>query len=157
MKKRIMRALLVALLMLNASQVTAGNPYSVPTGDIEAEPVLLRVTTYCDEGKTATGIDTNITDYHFCASRKEWIGKVIELNEVAEDGSIGEFIGHYVIEDVGYGFETGEGESSILNGKTKGSLELGYSIDVFCHTQHGCDEWIDTHGDYLYCKLISGN
>ena len=117
------------------------------------EPVKLRCTCYIDQGITASG---KMTRPGIMAARREWIGCVAEVNEVNEDGSVGEFIGYYEILDTGYGIETGVGESQILKGRTKGTIETGDTVDIWMPTLDAAQEWVKTHGDYVYVKLFKG-
>lgn len=117
------------------------------------EPIKVRCTYYFDDGKTASGQEVR---EGIMASKPEWIGCVACVNAVNEDGSIGEFIGLYEILDTGYGAETGVGESSILKGKTLGTIETGETVDIWMPTQHQADEWMSLYGDHVYIKLVRG-
>lgn len=55
-------------------------------GDPFEEPVKIRCTCYCENGKTATGKQTR---YGIVAGKKEWLGYTLEINAVAEDGGGG--------------------------------------------------------------------
>ena len=126
---------------------------SAEGADPFTEPIKVRATCYCDEGVTASGAETK---YGIVASKPEYIGCVVCVNAMNDDGSIGEFIGFFEVLDTGYGRETGVGESNILKGKTLGTIETGETIDFFMPTQHQAEEWIDTYGDYVYIKLVQG-
>ena len=149
MKKIICYTIAVICLFLSLiykSSARNANPF--------VEPVKIRATCYCDEGTTTSG---KATRPGIIASKRDYLGYVAALYAVNEDGSIGEFIGYYEILDTGYGIETGIGESSIKPGRTLGSLETGESIDIYMPTLHMAEEWIDTYGDYVFCKLVKGN
>lgn len=118
------------------------------------EPVKIRATCYCDEGLTTSGSQTRPG---IIASKKEYLGYVVCINAVNEDGSVGEFIGFYEVLDTGYGIETGIGQSNVKPDKTLGSLETGESIDIYMPTLHQAEEWIGTYGDYVYIKFVKGN
>ena len=149
-KKRIKNAL---VLVICSCMVFGSVHLSAKEADPLEEPVKLRCTCYCDEGVTASGKQTRPG---IVAAKKEWLGYVACLNAVNEDGSIGEFIGYFEILDTGYGAETGVGESSIIKGKSLGTIESGKTIDIYYPTVHQAEEWIDTYGDYVYVLLVDG-
>ena len=150
-KKRMARMslMLCFILLLGFYSMTI----KAEQGDPFVEPIKVRCTCYIDEGYTASG---QYTRPGIMANKREWIGYVACLNAVNEDGSIGEFIGFYEILDTGYGRETGIGESKILKGRTLGTIETGETIDVWCPTMHQAEEWIDTWGDFVYCRIVKG-
>lgn len=115
------------------------------------EPVKIRCTCYIDSGTMSTGKQTRP---FVMAATSEWVGYTACVNAVNEDGSIGQFIGYYEILDIGYGAETGEGESQIFKGKSIGTIEAGRTVDVWMPTLHKAEEWVETYGDYVYIKLI---
>jgi len=117
------------------------------------EPVKIRATCYCDEGKTASGSDTRLG---IIASKPEYLGYVACINAVNEDGSVGEFIGFYEVLDTGYGRGTGIGQSKIFSNRTLGTIEAGETIDFYMPTTHQAEEWVDTYGDYVYVKFVKG-
>jgi 3D (Asp-Asp-Asp) domain-containing protein len=148
MKKAIMILTITCILALSVGSTvnaTQASPFD--------EPMKLRCTCYLDSGITASGkpVRENIM-----AAKPEWIGCVACVNAVNPDGSIGEFIGLYEITDTGYGRETGQGVSSILKGKTLGTIEAGQTVDIWFPTSHQAEEWTDLYGDYVYIKLVRG-
>ena len=81
------------------------------------------------------------------AGRKEDLGKVAALYAVAEDGSVGEFIGYFDFYDTGAGIDTdGDGRGD--------SIKKGKSVDVFRETMTDAKKWIKTYGDYVYIQYI---
>ena len=104
----------------------------------------IRATCYCEPGLTYSGCYTR---EGIIAGRKEDIGKVAAIYAVAEDGSVGEFIGYFEFLDCGAGFDTdgdGKGDSTI-KGKT---------IDVYRDDMERVWKWINDYGDYVYIKII---
>ena len=75
------------------------------------------------------------------AGMVEWLGRQVRLYRVNEDGSKGEFLGVYTFDDTGYGQETGQGQSKILEGKSIGTIENGTCIDVYMNTYADCCTW----------------
>ena len=117
------------------------------------EPVKLRCTCYIDQGVTASG---KMTRPNIMAGKTEWIGCVACVNAVAEDGSVGEFIGFYEILDTGYGIETGVGQSKIFKDRTLGTIETGETVDIWQKDMESARAWIDRYSDYVYIKIIDG-
>ena len=101
--KSILLAVVIVLTCNTQVKADGGDPFT--------EPVKVRCTCYLDTGTTASGAQTRP---NIMAAKREWIGCVAEVNEINEDGSVGEFIGLFEILDTGYGRETGHGESKIL-------------------------------------------
>ena len=104
----------------------------------------IRATCYCEHGLTYSG---SYTREGIIAGRKEDIGAVAAIYEVAEDGGVGDFIGYFEVLDCGAGFDTdgdGRGDSTI-KGKT---------VDVFRNDIDGVKSWIRRYGDYVYIKII---
>lgn len=133
--------------------LTCNTQVKADGGDPFTEPVKVRCTCYLDTGTTASGAQTRP---NIMAAKREWIGCVAEVNEINEDGSIGEFIGLFEILDTGYGRETGHGESKILKGKTLGTIETGETVDIWQPTLEAAQEWVKAHGDYIYIKIFKG-
>ena len=116
------------------------------------EPVKLRCTCYIDQGVTASG---KMTRPNIMAGKTEW-NCVACVNAVAEDGSVGEFIGFYEILDTGYGIETGVGQSKIFKDRTLGTIETGETVDIWQKDMESARAWIDRYSDYVYIKIIDG-
>ena len=116
----------------------------IQTSATESGLRKIRATCYCEHGLTYSGCYTR---EGIIAGRKEDIGDVAAIYEVAEDGGVGDFIGYFEILDCGAGFDTdgdGKGDSTI-KGKT---------VDVFRNDMNGVNEWIKIYGDYVYIKII---
>lgn len=87
------------------------------------------------------------TKYGIVAGPKKWLGYTVEINAVAEDGSVGELIGLFEFLDTGAGMDTdGDGKGdSIINGQ---------SIDVWVDSLDDAYAWRDKYGDYVYIKIF---
>ena len=149
MKKRLIAA--VSLIAFSAAvcfmSITAEARKShieFYEGDPFKEPQKVRCTCYCEHGRTATGAKTR---YGIVAAKKEWIGCTIEINAVAEDGTVGELVGLFEVQDTGSGMDSdGDGKGdTIINGQ---------SIDVWVASLRDAYEWRDTYGDYVYFKIF---
>ena len=104
----------------------------------------IRCTCYIEPGVTKSG---HYTHEGVIAGRKEDLGKVAALYAVAEDGSVGEFIGYFDFYDTGAGIDTdGDGRGD--------SIKKGKSVDVFRETMTDAKKWIKTYGDYVYIQYI---
>jgi hypothetical protein len=104
--------------------------------DFSGNPVLMPVTAYIEKGKpTATG---NTKACGILAAKEEWLGCTAILYKVADDGRIGDIIGIFPIEDIGYGKSTGYGISDFKGRKSAGDIELGCCIDMRCASYSDC-------------------
>ena len=135
MNKVIFAAILAAV-------VAANSPIRCTAADSELREI--RCTCYVEPGVTKSG---HYTHEGVIAGRKEDLGKVAALYAVAEDGSIGEFIGYFDFYDTGAGIETvGDGKGD--------SIKKGKSVDVFRDDMKAAKKWIKTYGDYVYMQII---
>ena len=104
----------------------------------------IRCTCYCEPGTTASGHPTR---GGVIAGRKEDLGKVAALYAIAEDGSIGEFLGYYDFYDTGAGMDSdGDGIGD--------TIRTGKSVDVFQPSMDSAVNWIKKYGDYVYIVII---
>ena len=143
MKKFIATGCIIALLL--SMSVEAKKAYIEPmVGNPFEEPCKIRCTCYCEHSKTALGKKTK---YGIVAGPKKWLGYTVEINAVAEDGSVGELIGLFEFLDTGAGMDTdGDGKGdSIINGQ---------SIDVWVDSLDDAYAWRDKYGDYVYIKIF---
>lgn len=125
-----------------AAAVVANSPIGCAAADSELREI--RCTCYVEPGVTKSG---HYTHEGVIAGRKEDLGKVAALYAVAEDGSIGEFIGYFDFYDTGAGIDTdGDGKGD--------SIKKGKSVDVFREDMKAAKKWIKTYGDYVYMQII---
>lgn len=149
MRKRVIASVsifaLVAAVYCSSLTAEAKKSYIEPLeGDPFEEPCKIRCTCYCEHGITATGLKTR---YGIVAATKDWIGYTIEINAIAEDGSVGELVGLFEVQDTGNGMDTdGDGKGD--------SIKNGQSIDVWVASLRDAYEWRDTYGDYVYIKIF---
>lgn len=135
MNKVIFAAILAAVAVANS-------PIRCTAADSELREI--RCTCYVEPGVTKSG---HYTHEGVIAGRKEDLGKVAALYAVAEDGSIGEFIGYFDFYDTGAGIDTdGDGKGD--------SIKKGKSVDVFRDDMKAAKKWIKTYGDYVYMQII---
>lgn len=153
--KKIKILTLLALTAITTMTAAAAPRIEPPQGDPFTEPVKIRTTCYLDSGTTATGRPTR---HGVIATKPEWMqeGYIFQIWEVNEDGSLGDFCGYYEPLDTGYGIEldASEGQSRIKEGQAIGSIEKGYSIDIFCENEAEVREW-QAGGDYYYIKILT--
>ena len=125
-----------------AAVVVANSPIRCTAADSELREI--RCTCYIEPGVTKSG---HYTHEGVIAGRKEDLGKVAALYAVAEDGSIGEFIGYFDFYDTGAGIDTdGDGKGD--------SIKKGKRVDVFRDDMKAAKKWIKTYGDYVYMQII---
>lgn len=112
--------------------------YSVIAGSMDAypQPKLTRVTCYyANSGITASG--TKPCMGRTVGAKREWMGGACIIYRCNEDGSIGDMIGIYVIEDTGSAKRVKEG-----------------AIDVYRETYQQCRDWVKEYGDYCFVQVI---
>lgn len=110
----------------------------------DAELKKIRCTCYVEPGATISG---HMTHEGVIAGRKEDLGKVAALYAIADDGSVGEFIGYFDFYDTGAGIDTdGDGRGD--------SIKKGKSVDVFREDMDDAKAWIKAYGDYVFIKII---
>jgi uncharacterized protein YraI len=100
--------------------------------------------------KSASGRD--LVASHSLAGKVEWLGKTADIYSCKSDGSVGSYLGRYRFDDTGYGSDTGVGSSSILEGRTIGTIENGTCIDVYFDTYEECANYGRRN---LYIKFVS--
>ena len=131
MKK--MRTLVIALIV---TLVSTFNCYAMDY--IYQVPKLTRVTCYhASSGVTASGTVPMMG--RTVGAKREWIGSACLIYRCNPDGSIGELIGIFVVEDSGSAKRVKEG-----------------AIDVYRETYQQCKDWIAEYGDYCFVQVISG-
>lgn len=126
-----------------------------------AYPKKVTATCYTESGrKTATG---STKESGIIAARAEDLGAVAIVYKVADDGGIGECLGMWMVEDVGYGRATGEGESGLIEGRTQGTIEAGETVDFRQETYSDCLEFMrltqtgkGSSGSQVWVQIIKG-
>lgn len=104
----------------------------------------IRCTCYCEGGVTKSG---HYTNDHVIAGRKEDLYNVAAVYAIAEDGSLGEFIGYFDFYDTGAGIDSdGDGKGD--------TIRSGKSVDIFRNSLADCKKFTKTYGDYVYIKII---
>jgi hypothetical protein len=164
MKKRIVCVMLTCFILGSVS-VEAAESGSVRNCGVESvgNPWLAQVTAYCEPGRlTATGSDAQ---EGIIAGSPEWIGRVAAVYRVETDGSIGDFIGLFPIEDTGYGHEIAASgyNSEILKNKKPGTVETGITLDFRQKSEDACVEFMrstytgsGTTGSQVWVQIIKG-
>lgn len=108
-------------------------------------PVLKKTTAYCCGTTTATGKKVR---RGICAGRREDLGKTVIAYYVNEDGGIGDFLGIWEIEDVGFGADS--------DGDGIGSIQEGIVLDMYFPTLEECKLWMRDTGGEIYVQIIPG-
>ena len=141
----IVSIMLAITLFVTVERVNGVTSYELAS-DPFTEPTKIRCTCYTDSGITYSGQPVRLGIVAGC---KEWQGYVIQMYEVADDGSVGDFIGFYEILDTGAGIDSdGDGKGdTIINGQ---------SIDVWLPSLADVKTWQEVYGDYVYIKITKG-
>lgn len=119
--------LMVSLLMISPAPIdTAG--YSEP------ELFIVEASAYNNPNgnKTASGNET--IEGLTVAAKKDWIGLTVVIYNISEDGSVGELIGYYEIQDTGYGKDSKKYPG-------KGTIQTGECIDIYMESRDDAIEW----------------
>lgn len=130
--------------MTYQSQAAAIEPAPVAVVEEADTAQLIRCTCYLDRGLTATGTTTH---WGVAAGCRDWFGETVYLY-TNDNGTKGEFIGAFVIEDTGFGIKLENG---------RGSLEEGLSIDIWQPSEEAMNKWIKTYGDYVFIEFEQKN
>lgn len=96
--------------------------------EVESTAYYNRYNNYCADG---TWPEPGVL-----AGKREWLGKSVELYDSEYN-----YMGTYTFHDVGYGQSTGWGSSSLLEGRSVGTIEAGQCIDIFMNTYDECKEY----------------
>lgn len=119
--------------------------YGGKTGYIYSEylqdenPVIkVSSTAYYDEYKRHSASMRELQAGYSVAGKVEWLNKYLLVYACNEDGTVGKLLGEYRFDDTGYGAESGVGESSILDGRSIGTIENGTCIDFFFESEADC-------------------
>jgi hypothetical protein len=152
MKLKAITAAFVGMLLVGSNQMP-----------VRADSLIkAQVTCYCEPGATCTG---STKKDKIIASKREWLGYVAVVYKVDEDGEVGEYIGTFPIEDIGYGAPmTGSGLSSDFEGRDcAGTVETGLTFDFRKPTNAACVEFMKgtftgggTTGSEVYIKVVKG-
>lgn len=127
-------------------------------------PIIMPITAYIERGKpTVTG---NTKARGVLAAKREWLGHTAVLYKITDDGGIGDIIGIFPIEDIGYGKATGHGVSEFKGRKSAGDIEMGCCVDMRCANYQECVNFlVDTYvgaeysrsGSAVYFQLIDAD
>ena len=165
-----MKKLLISTLLFTLSataSINAAESGSVRNCGVETvgNPYLAQVTGYCEPGrKTAPGSDKQ---EGILAGPPEWIGCIAAVYLCNEDGSIGEFLDYYPIDDTGYGHSIDGAagyQSEILKNKIPGTVETGITLDFRQKSDRECRDFMrltftgeGSTGSQVWAQIIEGN
>ena len=150
MKLKALSAAIVGMLLLTADQ-----------RPVQADNLIkVQVTCYCEPGITCTGSSKKD---NIIASKREYLGYVAVVYHVADDGNVGDYIGTFPIDDIGYGAPTGFGRSEFYGRDSAGTVETGLTFDFRKPTNNACREFMaetytgeGTTGSEVYLKIVKG-
>lgn len=154
---------LILAVAVTESAVAAESGSVRDCGSAIGNPYVAQVTCYDDPGNTATGSDAT---EGIIAGPSEWIGCTAAVYEVAEDGSLGEFIGFFPVQDTGYGHSIPAAagyKSEIIQGKTPGTVETGITLDFRQPSRKKCIDFMKrtftgsgTTGSQVWVQIVRG-
>lgn len=120
----------------------------VVTADAE-ELKKVNMTCYTHTGNcTASGVMPYVGG---CAFQSKYIGCKVVVYE-NNNGAPGNVIGIFDINDTGYGAPTKNINEK--TGKPYGTIQMGWSIDIFQDSLEDCRAFIKAHGDKCYIRII---
>lgn len=164
MKKLVALTLICTLSAVRC--VSAAESGSVRNCGVEVvgNPYLAQVTGYCEPGrKTATG---SSKQEGIIAGPPEWIGSIAAVY-LDDNGSIGEFLGYFPIEDTGYGHSIAGASnyhSEILKNKIPGTVETGITLDFREKSEAACVDFMrltytgeGTTGSQVWVQILKGD
>jgi len=109
----------------------------------------VNMTCYTHTGnKTASGVMPYVGG---CAFQSKYIGCKVVVYE-NNDGAPGNMIGIFDINDTGYGAPTKNINEK--TGEPYGTIQMGWSIDIFQDSLEDCRAFIKAHGDKCYIRII---
>lgn len=122
---------------------------------------LMTVTCYTETGKrTATG---STKQSGIVAARVEDLGAIAVVYKVNENGGIGEYLGTWEVQDVGYGASTKQGASDIKPGRSEGDIESGQCLDFRHATYSECVQFMrltrtgeGRSGSQVWVEIVRG-
>lgn len=141
------KKLIATMLLMFLFSVLCGNSAKADVHSIDpyGEPTMIRATCYTWTGQPCANGQYPVEGLSV-AGKEEWLGKTIIMYSVGSNGGIGEFIGYFQFTDTGYGISVPESD--------KGTIQLGYSIDVYRDNENRVNEWIAEYGDYVYIQIV---
>lgn len=144
-----------AMSYILADQDTPQEPGDKFYNGAENKPVLMHTTAYC-EGNTGSHGDRMREG--FCAGDPELYGASVAIYEAIptdEGYKMGEFIGYFEMRDTGYGYSTGQGESSVRNDKKyAGTIESGLHLDIYRNNLDRCWKWMERTKGMIFAVIV---
>lgn len=161
-KAAVLALILTAVMSVNVNAAESGDVRNC--GSTVGNPYVAQVTCYVEPGrKTATGSGE---EEGIIAGPAEWLNRTAAVYLVAEDGSVGEFIGYYPIKDTGYGHSIPGAagyRSDVLKNTPPGTVETGITLDFRERTYSACVEFMKytftgkgTTGSQVWVQIIDG-
>lgn len=153
-----MRKLLAAMAISALFPVTAWAGHEEVMSCIESDnaPVLMETTAYTYGTVCSHGIRAR---KGIAAISPEWYGSAVIVYEAVEgkDGyEVGDMICILEGLDTGYGKSTGDGiPSKVRPDKgSRGTIEVGRTIDVFCESEEEAEDWMSMTGGKVMAQVI---
>lgn len=165
MKKILVAAFLCSVFLIRCANAAENGSVRNCNADNVGNPYLAQVTAYCEPGRlTATGSNKQ---EGIMAGPPEWIGCIAAVYLCNEDGSIGEFLDYYPIDDTGYGHSIAGAqnfESEILKNKVPGTVETGITLDFRQKSERACKDFMlltftgeGSTGSQVWVQILRGD
>ena len=128
----------IIILIITIIVMFAGLIYFDPAqADKGNNLTLVDSTAYYDKYNYGIGADGRpLVEGLTIAGAPEYLGMSAALYDTDMN-----YIGTFEFRDVGYGQSTGKGQSKLLKGKSKGTIETGQCIDIYFDTLADCKAW----------------
>ena len=162
MKKLIAAAMIAAVavppISIRAEPAGGVGDHGLVESYIESDnaPVLMDTTAYIHGGTCSHG---DRARKGIAAIAPEWYGSAVVVYEAvkSDDGyEVGDMICILEGLDTGYGKSTGDGvPSRIRTDKgSRGTIEAGKSVDVYCETRKEAIEWMELTSGRVMVQII---
>ncbi len=136
--RKLSKIIFILVFIVLTLRLLTVNAEGIPPEErIGGEPFRADCTAYCDSGITASGKPT--VEGLTLGGAPEWIGCMVVLYEVDDDGTIGDFIGLYEVMDTGWGRD--------------GDALRGETVDIFMEDYDACIQWGRRD---VYVQIIDG-
>lgn len=126
--KRAFLILFVSLLLCSLKKESLNAENYCPV--VYQEPFMVESTAYYNPNNNYCADGSYPIAGLTVAGKREWLGKTCAIYTVAEDGSIGDFMGYYEFRDTGFGNDK--------DGNGIGSIQEGTCIDIYFDTKEEC-------------------
>lgn len=156
LKKWKVATVIAAIALAFPTHVKADHDLVMSYIESDNAPVLMETTAYTYGKVCSRGVRAR---QGIAAIAPEWYGAAVVLYEAVEgeDGyEVGDLLCILEGLDTGYGKSTGDGvPSKVRDDKdSRGTIEMGKTVDVFCESEEEAREWMERTGGKVMCQII---